>query len=129
MNFLNPSLLLGLFAVSIPILIHLLNLRKIKKVEFSTLMFLKEIQKYFMKDGRSLKDDPDSQELFIRLIERSRNKVRKAWSKLRKREKEWAKALGITHDQVHELIIKGVLNNKADVKKARIILDVVLPEK
>ncbi|MDI9558934.1 MAG: hypothetical protein QM300_11535 [Pseudomonadota bacterium] len=90
---------------------------------------LKEIQKYFMKDGRSLKDDPDSQELFIRLIERSRNKVRKAWSKLRKREKEWAKALGITHDQVHELIIKGVLNNKADVKKARIILDVVLPEK
>lgn len=49
MNFLNPSLLFGLFAVSIPILIHLLNLRKIKKVEFSTLMFLKEIQKSKMR--------------------------------------------------------------------------------
>ena len=49
MNFLNPSILFGLFAVSIPILIHLLNLRKIKKVEFSTLMFLKEIQKSKMR--------------------------------------------------------------------------------
>jgi len=49
MNYLNPSLLFGLFAVSIPILIHLLNLRKIKKVEFSTLMFLKEIQKSKMR--------------------------------------------------------------------------------
>ncbi len=49
MNFLNPAILFGLFAVSIPILIHLLNLRKIKKVEFSTLMFLKEIQKSKMR--------------------------------------------------------------------------------
>lgn len=49
MNFLNPSILIGLLAVSIPILIHLLNLRKIKKVEFSTLMFLKEIQKSKMR--------------------------------------------------------------------------------
>lgn len=49
MNFLNPSLLFGLFAISIPILIHLLNLRKIRKVEFSTLMFLKEIQKSKMR--------------------------------------------------------------------------------
>ncbi|MBK8551443.1 MAG: BatA and WFA domain-containing protein [Ignavibacteria bacterium] len=49
MNFLNPSILFGLFAISIPILIHLLNLRKIRKVEFSTLMFLKEIQKSKMR--------------------------------------------------------------------------------
>ncbi|MBK8982787.1 MAG: BatA and WFA domain-containing protein [Ignavibacteria bacterium] len=49
MNFLNPSVLIGLFAVSIPILIHLLNLRKLKKVDFSTLMFLKEIQKSKMR--------------------------------------------------------------------------------
>ena len=49
MNFINPSILFGLLAVSIPILIHLLNLRKIKKVEFSTLMFLKEIQKSKMR--------------------------------------------------------------------------------
>lgn len=49
MSFLNPAILFGLFAVSIPILIHLLNLRKIRKVEFSTLMFLKELQKSKMR--------------------------------------------------------------------------------
>lgn len=49
MYFLNPPVLIGLLAVSIPILIHLLNLRKIRKVEFSTLMFLKEIQKSKMR--------------------------------------------------------------------------------
>ncbi len=45
MIFLNPAILFGLFASSIPILIHLLNRRKLKKVEFSTLAFLKELQK------------------------------------------------------------------------------------
>jgi len=49
MTFLNPTILFGLFAASIPLLIHLLNLRKIKKVEFSTLAFLKEIQKSKIK--------------------------------------------------------------------------------
>lgn len=44
MNFLNPAILWGLTAISVPILIHLFNLRKTKTVEFSTLMFLKEIQ-------------------------------------------------------------------------------------
>jgi hypothetical protein len=45
MIFLNPAILLGLLAASIPVLIHLLNLRKLKKIEFSTLTFLKELQK------------------------------------------------------------------------------------
>ncbi len=45
MIFLNPTVLLGLLAAGIPILIHLLNLRKLKKIEFSTLVFLKELQK------------------------------------------------------------------------------------
>ncbi len=45
MTFLNPAILVGLIAASIPILIHLLNLRKLKKIEFSTLTFLKELQK------------------------------------------------------------------------------------
>lgn len=49
MTFLNPSILFALFAVSIPIIIHFFNLRKLKKVEFSTLMFLKELQKSKMK--------------------------------------------------------------------------------
>jgi len=45
MTFLNPAFLFGLLAASIPVLIHLFNLRKLKKVEFSTLIFLKELQK------------------------------------------------------------------------------------
>ena len=45
MIFLNPAVLLGMLAASIPLLIHLLNLRKLRKVEFSTLSFLKDIQK------------------------------------------------------------------------------------
>ena len=44
MTFLNPLLLWGLAAISIPILIHIFNLKRTKKIEFSTLMFLKEIQ-------------------------------------------------------------------------------------
>lgn len=49
MVFLNPSILLGLLAASIPILIHLLNFRKLEKVEFSTLSFLKELQNSTIK--------------------------------------------------------------------------------
>lgn len=45
MIFLNPTILFGLLAASIPIVLHFLNLRKIKKIEFSTLSFLKELQK------------------------------------------------------------------------------------
>ncbi len=45
MIFLNPAVLLGLLAATIPIIIHLFNLRKLKKIEFSTLTFLKELQK------------------------------------------------------------------------------------
>lgn len=45
MTFLNPAILFGLLAASIPIILHFLNLRKLKKIEFSTLIFLKELQK------------------------------------------------------------------------------------
>ncbi|MBZ0199414.1 MAG: BatA domain-containing protein, partial [Ignavibacteriaceae bacterium] len=45
MMFLNPAVLLGLLAASIPVLIHLFNLRKLQRIEFSTLSFLKELQK------------------------------------------------------------------------------------
>jgi hypothetical protein len=44
MTFLNPYVLFGLLAASIPIILHLLNLRKVKTIEFSTLTFLKELQ-------------------------------------------------------------------------------------
>jgi len=45
MTFLNPLVLIGLAAAAIPVLLHLLNLRKLKTIEFSTLRFLKELQK------------------------------------------------------------------------------------
>ena len=49
MTFLNPAVLFGLAAVAIPIALHLLNLRKLRTVEFSTLAFLKELQKSQMR--------------------------------------------------------------------------------
>ncbi|MCX7879376.1 MAG: BatA domain-containing protein [Ignavibacteria bacterium] len=45
MHFLNPLYLFGLIAAAIPIIIHLLIIRKNKLIEFSTLRFLKELQK------------------------------------------------------------------------------------
>ncbi len=45
MTFLNPFVLFGLAAASIPILIHLFNIRKLRTIEFSTLSFLKELNK------------------------------------------------------------------------------------
>lgn len=44
MTFLNPLVLFALAAAAIPVLLHLLNLRKLHTVEFSTLTFLKELQ-------------------------------------------------------------------------------------
>lgn len=44
MTFLNPLVLLGLAAAAIPLILHLLNRRKLRTVEFSTLRFLKELQ-------------------------------------------------------------------------------------
>ena len=43
MNFLAPQFLFGLLAVSIPIIIHLFNFRKAKKVYFSSNKYLKKI--------------------------------------------------------------------------------------
>jgi len=45
MNFLNPFFLIGLAAVSIPLVIHLINLRKPERIAFSTTAFLEELQK------------------------------------------------------------------------------------
>ncbi len=44
MVFLNPLVLFGLAAAAIPLILHLLNLRKLRTIEFSTLTFLKELQ-------------------------------------------------------------------------------------
>ena len=45
MNFLYPQFLYGLAALAIPIIIHLFNFRKSKKVYFSSNQFLKNIKK------------------------------------------------------------------------------------
>lgn len=44
MTFLNPLILFGLLSAAVPLIIHLLNLKKLKKIQFSSLAFLKEIQ-------------------------------------------------------------------------------------
>ncbi|MCF8423817.1 MAG: BatA and WFA domain-containing protein [Bacteroidia bacterium] len=44
MNFLFPTFLIGLAAIAIPIIIHLFNFRKYKKVYFTNVQFLKELQ-------------------------------------------------------------------------------------
>ena len=44
MNFQNPKLLYALLAIAIPIIIHLFNLQKNKKIYFSSIRFLKEIK-------------------------------------------------------------------------------------
>ena len=42
MTFLNPILLLGSLAVAIPILIHLLNKRKVQHITWAAMRFLRE---------------------------------------------------------------------------------------
>jgi hypothetical protein len=44
MSFLNPLVLLGLAAAAIPVILHLLNRRRVRTVQFSSLRFLKELQ-------------------------------------------------------------------------------------
>jgi hypothetical protein len=44
MTFLNPFVLFGLAAAAIPVIIHLLNRRKLATIDFSSLRFLKELQ-------------------------------------------------------------------------------------
>ena len=44
MSFLYPTFLFGLFALAIPIIIHLFNFKRYKKVAFSNVRFLQEIK-------------------------------------------------------------------------------------
>ncbi|MBI9033992.1 MAG: BatA domain-containing protein [Bacteroidales bacterium] len=52
MQFQNPSFLYGLFALLIPVIIHLFNFRRYKKVYFSSIQFLKNIQLETRKQSR-----------------------------------------------------------------------------
>lgn len=44
MNFLFPTFLIGLAAIAIPVIIHLFNFRRYKKVYFTNVQFLKELK-------------------------------------------------------------------------------------
>jgi hypothetical protein len=44
MQFLYPVFLFALFTLAIPVLVHLFNFRRYKKVYFSNVQFLKEVQ-------------------------------------------------------------------------------------
>lgn len=52
MTFLDPFVLLGLAAAAVPVLLHLFNLRRPKKVDFSSLAFLKALEKSTMQRVR-----------------------------------------------------------------------------
>ena len=54
MKFLFPGFLFALFTIAIPVIIHLFNFRKFKKVYFSNVTFLKEIQQQ-TSSSRNLK--------------------------------------------------------------------------
>ena len=52
MSFLNPLILFALAAAAIPLIIHLFNFRRPRKVDFSSLAFVKELQKSSMQRVR-----------------------------------------------------------------------------
>ncbi len=52
MTFLNPLLLFGLMAAAIPILVHLFNFRRPRRVVFSSLQFLRALEKSTMQRMR-----------------------------------------------------------------------------
>ncbi len=54
MQFLNPWFLFGLLAIAIPIAVHLFNFRRYRKVYFSNVQFLKELQKQTRKQSKLL---------------------------------------------------------------------------
>ena len=52
MQFVNPGFLYGLFAVSIPIIIHLFNFRRFKKVYFTNVKFIRELKQQTQKQSK-----------------------------------------------------------------------------
>jgi len=52
MEFVNPGSLYGLFAIAIPIIIHLFNFRRFKKVYFTNVSFIKDLKQQTQKQSR-----------------------------------------------------------------------------
>ncbi len=49
MQFINPSYLFGLFAIAIPVIIHLFNFRRFRRVYFTNVRFIKEMKQETQK--------------------------------------------------------------------------------
>ena len=60
-NFINPTVLFALFAGLLPLLIHFINRKRVKEIDFSTIHFLKEMVR---KEMRRLK----LRQLFLLII-------------------------------------------------------------
>jgi len=52
MQFVNPLFLLGLLAISIPVIIHLFNFRKFRKVYFTNVKFIEELKQQTQKQSQ-----------------------------------------------------------------------------
>ena len=52
MEFVSPYFLFGLFAISIPIIIHLFNFRRYKKVYFTNVKFIEDLQQKTKKKSQ-----------------------------------------------------------------------------
>jgi hypothetical protein len=52
MNFVQPYFLLGLIAIAIPVVIHLFNFRRFRRIYFSNVTFLKEIKQETQKKSK-----------------------------------------------------------------------------
>ncbi len=52
MEFVNPGFLFGLLAVSIPVIIHLFNFRRYKKLYFTNVSFIKELKLQTQKQSK-----------------------------------------------------------------------------
>jgi hypothetical protein len=52
MEFVNPSFLFGLFALTIPVIIHLFNFRRFRKVYFTNVAFIRDLKQETKKQSR-----------------------------------------------------------------------------
>ena len=52
MQFVNPLFLFGLFAIAIPVIIHLFNFRKFQKVYFTNVDFIEELKQQTQKQSQ-----------------------------------------------------------------------------
>jgi hypothetical protein len=52
MNFVNPGFLYGLFAVSVPIIIHLFNFRRFRKIHFTNVSLIRDLKLQTQKQSK-----------------------------------------------------------------------------